>query len=45
VAVIFEYIEWDEVNLDHATRRATDTEIEQAIWNAHEFRRHRHHPE
>jgi len=42
--MIFDYIEWDEANLDHATRRATDIDIEQAIWNASEFRRHRQHP-
>jgi hypothetical protein len=33
-ALIFERIEWDELNLDHATKRLTPEEIEQAIWNA-----------
>jgi hypothetical protein len=32
--VIFEWIEWDDENLEHATRRATVAEIEQAIFNA-----------
>jgi hypothetical protein len=32
--VIFEQIEWDEHNLEHAIRRLTASEIEQAIWNA-----------
>jgi hypothetical protein len=32
--VIFDHIEWDDENLDHATRRATAAEIEQAIFNA-----------
>lgn len=32
--MIFDRIEWDDENLDHATRRATATEIEQAIFNA-----------
>jgi hypothetical protein len=32
--VIFDYIEWDEANLDHATKRLTAAEIEQAIRNA-----------
>lgn len=32
--MIFDVIEWDEHNLDHATRRLTAEEIEQAIWNA-----------
>lgn len=32
--MIFDRIEWDEYNLDHATRHGvTATEIEQAIWN------------
>lgn len=32
--VIFDRIEWDDANLDHATVRATAAEIEQAILNA-----------
>jgi hypothetical protein len=32
--VIFDRIERDDDNLDHATRRATAAEIEQAIFNA-----------
>ena len=39
--MIFEQIEWDEANLDHATVRVTAAEIEQAIWNAHRMVRHR----
>lgn len=33
--MIFDHIEWDEHNLDHATKRLTAAEIEQAIRNAH----------
>ncbi len=29
--MIFDHIEWDEYNLDHATKRLTAAEIEQAI--------------
>jgi len=43
--MIFDHIEWDEHNLDHATRRLTATEIEQAIWNAARMRRHKDHPD
>ena len=32
--MIFDRIEWDDDNLDHATRRATAAGIEQAIFNA-----------
>ena len=32
--MILDHIEWDEHNLDHATRRLTAAEIEQAIRNA-----------
>jgi len=32
--MIFDRIEWDEHNLDHASKRLTAEEIEQAIWNA-----------
>jgi hypothetical protein len=39
--VIFDHIEWDEYNLDHATKRLTAAEIEQAIWNATSASRHR----
>lgn len=41
--MIFDRIEWDETNLDHATRRLTAGEIEQAIWNAERMTRHREH--
>lgn len=43
--MIFEQIEWVEHSLDHATRRLTAPEIEQAIWNADRMQRHREHPE
>ena len=42
--MIFDRIEWDEHNLDHATRRLTAAEIEQAIWNADRILPHRKHP-
>lgn len=32
--MIFDGIDWDDENLDHATRRASVAEIEQAIYNA-----------
>ena len=32
--MIFDHIEWDEYNLDHATKRLTAAKIEQAIRNA-----------
>ncbi len=32
--MIIDRIEWDERNFDHATKRLTAAEIEQAIWNA-----------
>lgn len=41
--VVFDGVEWDESNLDHACRRVTATEIEQVIANATSYRRHRHH--
>ena len=41
--MIFDRIEWDEHNLDHATRRLTASEIEQAIWNANRMIPHRDH--
>ncbi len=43
--MIFDRIEWDEANLDHATVRVTATEIEQAIWNADRMIRHREQPD
>lgn len=43
--MIFEWIEWDEFNLDHATRRLTSAEIEQAIWNSDRMVPHRDHPD
>ena len=43
--MIFDHIEWDEHNLDHATKRLTAAEIEQAIWNADRMFPHREHPE
>lgn len=43
--MIFDFIEWDEHNLDHATRRLTATEIEQVIWNADMMRPHRDYPD
>lgn len=43
--MIFDRIEWDEANLDHATVRATASEIEQAIWNADRMTRHREQPD
>jgi len=42
--VIFDGIEWDENNLDHACRRVTAAEIEEVIANATSYRQHRHHP-
>lgn len=41
--MIVESVEWDEHNLEHATRRVSVREIEQAIWNAIGARRHRRH--
>lgn len=43
--MIFDRIEWDDANLDHATMRATAAEIEQAIWNADRMFRHRQYPD
>ncbi|MGH3385913.1 MAG: hypothetical protein ACRDO1_15160 [Nocardioidaceae bacterium] len=43
--MIFDHIEWDEANLDHATVRLTATEIEQAIFNAERATPHRHFPD
>lgn len=39
--MLFDGIEWDEHNLDHACRRVTAAEIEQVITNATSWRRHR----
>lgn len=41
--MIFDRIEWDEANLDHATSRLTAVEIEQALFNADRWFRHRRH--
>lgn len=41
--MIFDRIEWDEYNLDHATRRLTAAEIEQALFNADRWFRHPRH--
>jgi hypothetical protein len=41
--VIFDGVEWDEANLDHATVRVTASEIEQAIWNADRMVHHSEH--
>ena len=38
--MIFDRIEWDEHNLDHATKRLTAAEIEQAILNSSRMRKH-----
>ena len=38
--MILGHIEWDEHNLDHATKRLTAAEIEQAIWNATGWQEH-----
>jgi hypothetical protein len=43
--MIFDRIEWDEHNLDHATKRLTAAEIEQAIWNADRMLPHREDPD
>jgi len=43
--MIFDRIEWDEHNLDHATRRLTAAEIEQAILNAPRMRKHLSDPD
>jgi hypothetical protein len=38
--MIFDHIEWDEHNLDHATKRLTAAEIEQAVLNSDRMLRH-----
>lgn len=37
--MIFDAVEWDEVNLEHACRRVSAAEIEQVIANATSYRR------
>lgn len=39
--MIFDHIEWDESNLDHATKRVASAEIEQAVWNATSWTKHK----
>lgn len=41
--MIFDGVEWDENNLDHACRRVTAPEIEQVIANATSYRPHHRH--
>ncbi len=43
--MIIDRIEWDEHNLDHATRRLTAAEIEQAILNAPRMRKNPRDPD
>ncbi len=43
--MILDRIEWDEHNLDHATKRLTAAEIEQAILNAPRMRKHARDPD
>lgn len=43
--MIYDHIDWDEHNLEHATKRLTATEIEQAILNATTATRSRTHPD
>ncbi len=43
--MIFDRIEWDDHNLDHATRRLTAAEIEQAIWKAGHWYHHPKYPD
>lgn len=43
--MIFDGIEWDENNLDHACRRVTAAEIEEVITNATSYRQHRRYPD
>ncbi len=38
--MIFDRIDWDEHNLDHATRRTSAAEIEQALFDADRWFRH-----
>lgn len=39
--VIFDSIEWDENNLDHAYRRVTGVEIEEVIADGTSYHQHR----
>ena len=41
--MIFDSIEWDENNLDHACRRVTAVEIEEVIASATSYRQHGRH--
>lgn len=41
--MIFGRIEWDEFNLDHATKRLTAAEIEQTLSNSDRWFRHPKH--
>jgi hypothetical protein len=43
--VLFDHVEWDDANLEHACRRLTAREIEQVIMNAVTYRPHPQHPE
>lgn len=43
--MLFDSVEWDEANLDHATRRATAAEVEQTIANADSHTRSGHAPD
>ncbi len=43
--MIFDRIEWDEHNLDHATRRLTAAENRAAIPNARRMRKHPRDPD
>lgn len=43
--MLFDVIEWDDANFEHATRRATAAEIEQSIGNADRLTRSRTHPD
>ena len=43
--MIFESVEWDEHNLDHACRRLSASEIEQVIWNAKSYQPHKRYPD
>jgi hypothetical protein len=38
--VLFDHVEWDDANLEHACRRLTASEIEQVIMNARSYRPH-----
>jgi hypothetical protein len=38
--MIFDHIEWDQHNLEHATKRLTGAEIERAVLNADRMLKH-----